>query len=391
MLSDLAFFLSGEGRSVHVVTSRLRYDRPEETLLPSEDVRNITVHRVWTSRFGRHFLPGRAMDYLTFYLVASWKIFRLLGQGDVVITKTDPPMISVPVAWIARVRGAKLINWLQDLFPEVAMALEVKGLKGPIGRFLLRMRNKSLQSAAMNVVIGERMKDRLVAEGIPEQRINVIHNWADGDVIRPRPSHHSSYRREWGLEDKFVVGYSGNLGRAHEFDTILDAATQLRSEKNIAFLFIGGGAQRERVEEEGLSRGLDNLVFQAYQPREMLSESLGVPDVHLVSLRPELEGLIVPSKFYGILAAGKPALFIGDPQGEIASILDEGGVGQSIQSGDSEALAQQILELNGSGEKIESMGLAARNLFNSRFTSQHAIQKWNDLIESVIHQEFMRK
>ena len=123
----------------------------------------------------------------------------------------------------------------------------------------------------------------------------------------------------------------------------------------------------------------------------MLSESLGVPDVHLVSLRPELEGLIVPSKFYGILAAGKPTLFIGDPQGEIASIINEGGVGQSIQSGDSEALAQQILELNGSAEKIESMGLAARDLFNSRFTSQHAIQKWNDLIETVIHEDFMRK
>ena len=390
-LSDLAFFLSGEGYSVHVVTSRLLYVCPEETLLPSEDVRNITVHRVWTSRFGRHFLPGRAIDYLTFYLAASWKIFRLLGQGDVAITKTDPPMISVLAAWIARIRGAKLVNWLQDLFPEVAVALEVKGIKGRIGRSLLRMRNKSLQSAAVNVVIGERMKDRLIAEGIPEQRISVIHNWADGDVIRRSPSFHRTYRREWGLEAKFVVGYSGNLGRAHEFDTILDAATLLRSEKNIAFLFIGGGAQRERVEEEGLSRGLDNLVFQAYQPREMLSESLGVTDVHLVSLRPELEGLIVPSKFYGILAAGKPTLFIGDPQGEIASIINEGGVGQSIQSGDSEALAQQILELNGSAEKIESMGLAARDLFNSRFTSQHAIQQWNDLIESVIHEDFMRK
>jgi glycosyltransferase involved in cell wall biosynthesis len=194
-----------------------------------------------------------------------------------------------------------------------------------------------------------------------------------------------------GLEDKFVVGYSGNLGRAHEFDTILDAATQLRSEQNIAFLFIGGGAQRARVEEEGLSRGLDNLVFQPYQPREILCESLGVPDVHLVSLRPELEGLIVPSKFYGILAAGKPTLFIGDPQGEIVSILDEGGVGQSIQSGDSEALAQQILELYGSAEKIEIMGLAARDLFDSRFPSQHAFQKWNDVIEYVIHQDFIRK
>lgn len=409
MLSDLAFFFSGEGHSVHVVTSRLRYDRTEETLLPTEEIRNIIVHRVWTSRFGRHFLPTRAIDYLTFYLTASWKLFRLVGQGDVVIAKTDPPMISVPTAWIARVRGAKLINWLQDLFPEVAMTLKVRGLNGRIGRSLLRMRNKSLQSAVVNVVIGERMKDRLVLEGVPAGQIRVIHNWANGDLIRPittphegmaallnsndlnvesrreQYSHESNLREEWDLKGKFVVGYSGNLGRAHEFDTILDAATQLRSEKDIAFLFIGGGAQREGIEKDGIRRGLDNLVFRPYQPREMLRESLGIPDVHLVVLRPELEGLIVPSKFYSILAAGKPTLFVGEPQGEIASIINEGGIGQSIQSDDSEALAQQILELNGSAERIESMGLAARILFDRRFTSQQAFQKWNNVIEYVIH------
>jgi len=409
MLSDLAFFLSVEGYSVHVVTSRLRYDRPEEALPSTEDIRNIIVHRVWTSRFGRHFLPGRAIDYLTFYLAASWKLFRLAGQGDVVIAKTDPPMISVPTAWIVRVRGAKLINWLQDLFPEVAMALKVRGLNGWVGRSLSRMRNNSLQSAVVNVVIGERMKDRLVAEGISAERIRVINNWADEEMIRPITtphegvvaplnsnnlnlesqrechSHKSNLREEWGLKGKFVVGYSGNLGRAHEFDTILDAATELRNEKDITFLFIGGGVQLEKVKRDGLRRGLDNLITKPYQPREMLRESLGIPDLHLVVLRPELEGLIVPSKFYGILAAGKPTLFIGDPQGEIASILNEAGVGKSIQSGDSEALAQQILELNGSAEKIESMGLAALDLFDRRFISHQAFQKWNDIVEYAIH------
>jgi len=409
MLSDLVFFLPGEGYSVHVVTSRLRYDRPEETLPSTEEIGNIIVHRVWTSRFRRHFLPGRAIDYLTFYLAASWTLFRLAGQGDVVIAKTDPPMISVPAGWIARLRGAKLVNWLQDLFPEVAMALEVKGFNGRIGRFLLRLRNKSLQSAVVNVVIGERMKDRLAAEGVPASRIRVIHNWADGDVIRPiapthegvapslnsndlnvdsrwgHHSHESSLREEWGLKGKFVVGYSGNLGRAHEFDTILGAATQLRNEKDIVFLFIGGGAQRESTEKNGVRRGLDNLIFKPYQLREMLRESLGIPDVHLVVLRPELEGLIVPSKFYGIIATGKPSLFIGDPQGEIATTLSQNGVGLSIQMGDSGALARQILELKGSAEKVERMGHIARVLFDHRFTSQQAFQKWSDVIKSLIH------
>jgi hypothetical protein len=155
------------------------------------------------------------------------------------------------------------------------------------------------------------MANYLSSQGIPQSQITVIHNWADGQAIQPLAAENNPLRTEWQLQDKFVVGYSGNLGRAHEFTTILEAATQLIEDPQIVFLFIGSGPQKLWLEAEVNKRHLTNVLFKPYQPRECLGDSLTVPDVHLISLRPSLEGLMVPSKFYGIAAAGRPVLYLG--------------------------------------------------------------------------------
>jgi colanic acid biosynthesis glycosyl transferase WcaI len=125
MVSDLAFYLAKRGHAVNVITSRQRYDAPDAHLGRNENVSGVEVHRVWASRFGRGFLPGRAIDYLTFYLSTAWRLLRLVNAGDVVVAKTDPPLISVIAGWVAGLRRARLVNWRQDLFPEVATALGV--------------------------------------------------------------------------------------------------------------------------------------------------------------------------------------------------------------------------------------------------------------------------
>lgn len=159
------------------------------------------------------------------------------------------------------------------------------------------------------------MREKLLDIGIQNERISVIHNWVDASAIHPVPSEDNPLRKEWDLEGKFVVGYSGNLGRAHEFETILGAAVQRQSHKDIVFLFIGGGAQTHKARLASEAHGLTNILFKPYQPREALSFSLGVSDIHLVVLQPSMEGLIVPSKYYGIVTAGKPVIFIGNENG----------------------------------------------------------------------------
>jgi glycosyltransferase involved in cell wall biosynthesis len=399
MLSDLAFALAKSGHEIAVVTSRQLYERPESQLLSRETVAGVVVHRVWTSRFGRHNLIGRAIDYLTFYLFAAWKLWRLLRRGDVIVVKTDPPMLSVVTAPIARMRRAKPVNWLQDLFPEVIEALDLdrNSVRRTTYSIMRTLRNRSLRQAHMNIVIGERMAERLARFDVPPERIRIIPNWADGALITPRPSTANSLRQEWDLEGKFVVGYSGNLGRVHEIDTFIEAIAGLELDCNdtsagrgkngrecdVAWLFVGGGALYRQLQAEIAARGLASVYFRPYQPRERLAESLSVPDVHLVSLRPELEGLVVPSKYYGIAAVGRPTIFVGDVNGEIARILKPGGAGQSVARGDSAGLATLIRVLVANPDLAREMGHRARETFERRFDFSIAVSAWEKALRAV--------
>lgn len=383
LLSDLARGLAAAGRRVHVVTSRQRYDDPRAMLAPNEVVDGVEVHRVWTSRFGRGSLPGRALDYLTFYLSTGWRLARLLQPADVIVAKTDPPMLSVLTAPISRLRGACLVNWLHDVFPELAIALDVRGLRGALGRVLERLRDWSLREAACNVVLGNRMAEYLESRGVAHERVRVIENWADGESVRPVPAQESTLRREWGVEGNFIVGYSGNMGRVHEFGTILDAAERLRDDAGTVFLFIGGGNRREWIEEDAKRRGLSSFVFKPYQQRERLRDSLSAPDVHLVSLRPELEGLVVPSKFYGVAAAGRPTIFIGAPDGEIAQILRQHDCGCVVRQGDGAGLATCIRELRDDPNLRRRLGENARRVFEQRFDKHIALESWCRLLDEL--------
>jgi len=381
MLSDLAFALAKEGHKVTVITSRQRYDAPDARLPHAETIEGVDIIRVATPSFGRATLLGRLLDYLGFYLLATWALWRRADRQTIVVAKTDPPLISIPAAFVCKLRGASLVNWLQDLFPEVAMVLGVPIARGPLGSILKRLRNWSLWRAKHNVVIGERMRDRLVQQGIPDSQIQVIHNWADGSAIRPIEPGENTLRGEWGLQGKFVVGYSGNLGRAHEFETILGAAKKLSEHNDIVFLFIGGGAQAEKIRSETEKHHLHNILFKPYQPRDRLEQSLGVADAHLVVLRPELEGLIVPSKFYGISAAGRSCLFIGDSDGEIAHLLSAADSGYTIQPGNTDALIEQIRLLHDNPGLREKLNNNARTQFETHFRLAMATSKWRQLLE----------
>jgi glycosyltransferase involved in cell wall biosynthesis len=395
LLSDLAFALSQRGIKVTVITSRLRYEGGDRLLPHHEIIQGVDVHRVWTSRRGRSGLLGRSLDYGSFYLAAAWRLWRLTHPNDIIVAKTDPPLLSVMAALIARLRGTRLVNWLQDIFPEVAEALKVGGGLGSAAFRLIRpLRNWSLHSAHANVVVGAKMAEHLKVEGIAREKIRIIPNWSDGTLIVPSAAAQNELRRSWALNDRFVVGYAGNLGRAHDIATIIDAMTLLHEQainsfeddvaRRINFVFVGGGAQLARLEREALQRRLTNVQFHPYQPRERLAETLGVADVHLVSLNPKLEGLIVPSKFYGIAAAGRPTLFIGAADGEIARLIDETGCGFTVAPGDGKALVDRILQLAGDPELCASLGSRARAAFDERWDKRFAVEQWEEVLYAAV-------
>lgn len=380
MVTDVATGLAARGMAVSVVTSAQHHDRPDEHLPLRETIDGVAVRRIPTSRFGRHTLLGRAMDYLTFHLGAALAVARLARRGTIVVACTDPPMLSVSVAPAAWLRGARRVNWMLDVYPETATELGVLRPGGLVDRVMRRLRDASLRGGAVNVVLGERMVARFAEMGIDDTTCRVIHNFADGRLVTVQPRDHNPLRTAWGLDGKFVVGYSGNLGRAHEFDTILGAAETLRERDDIVFLFIGDGHRRSALKTEAERRGLGNIRYEPLQPRETLSLSLGVPDVHLVSLRPPLEGLIVPSKVYGILAAGRPTLFIGDTDGEVARLVRRHDCGAAVAVGAAEALAQEIARLAAAPELWRRWAGNARRAFDSLFDRDIAVAQWTDML-----------
>lgn len=265
MLSDLAFGLAGQQVEIVVVTSRQFYEKPGTRLATTETIRGVRVERVWSSDFGRQSTLGRLMDYLTFHLFAPLKTFAVARRGDVVVAKTDPPLICVPLSLVTRLRGALLVNWLQDLFPEV-LEVVMRRAESPRWLKVLRgLRNRALREARANVVLGRIMAHRVSSQGARSDRIHIIENWSDGDRVRPVDKTNNTLRREWLLQDKFVVGYSGNLGVAHEFQTIMGAAEALGTRKDIAFLFVGAGNQLASVQQAAKERNLSNVHFQPYQ------------------------------------------------------------------------------------------------------------------------------
>lgn len=345
MVSDLAFHLASRGWEVRAIASRQLYDDAQARLPGRDTAKGVHIRRIWSTHFGRAGLAGRAVDYLTFYLSAFLAIRR--ERDAIVVAMTDPPLLSVVAAAASR----RVVNWVQDLFPEVAEAL---GIRLPL---LKGVRDWSLRRARANVVLGD-----LMAARVP--KATVIANWADAG-LRPEPA---------APHDRFLVAYSGNLGRAHEFESIIGAMRRL---PEVRFVFTGGGAQLESVKREAPG----NAEFRPYVRREDLSVSLSAADAHLVSLRPALEGLIVPSKFYGILAVARPMIFIGARDGELGRIIERERCGVVVEAGDVEGLAAAIRMLAADRAAARAMGERGRELYLRRYAPQHAFAAWESILK----------
>jgi colanic acid biosynthesis glycosyl transferase WcaI len=384
ILSDLAYYLANAGRDVHVVTSTQLYDDAKAALPVSEIINGVHVHRVPSTGFGRNALLGRSIDYVSFYRSMWQCLVALARPGDIIVAKTDPPLTSIVAMAAARRKGARLVNWLQDIYPETAVELGVPFMRGPLAASLMALRNRSLRQAEATVVVGDLMARKVESLGAASPRVHVITNWCHDEVIRPVAQSENPLRQTWGLAGQFVLGYSGNLGRAHEFETVLAAAERLRKKPHFIFLMIGGGKRFEELAQAVKRRDLArSFRFIPYQEQKLLPCSLTVADAHWLSLNPKLEGLIVPSKFYGIAAAGKPIIVIGDNNGEISRLVEQHGCGIVIAPGDADALVAVLRRLSNAPGTIAEMGRRARAMLDAHFTRQQTLQRWSELFDQL--------
>ena len=308
----------------------------------------VKVVRI-ASPFSKKSLLSRALGYALMIPALGWRALQL-PRADVVVTKTDPPMLLVLGPLLRLLKGSRTIHWAQDLYPEVAEELGAMRKGGMLAGACRAISTWSIKGHDLTIAVGRCMEACLKERGIPANRIRVIPNTGIEREIKLVERGTNPFRSRHGLGDAFIVEYSGNLGRAHDFDTVLRSAVLLqeKGEEVVLFLIIGGGPGERAVREEASRLGLRNMRFLPSQPAESLSESLGAGDLHLVTMREGTSGLVVPSKFYGVLAAARPCLFVGPADSAVALTIPGGGLGEVVAPGDAGILAESILRYRGS-------------------------------------------
>ncbi len=384
MGKDLADELVARGHRVSAVASRSIYGRSGAVLPRRDRVDGIEIRRVGASLFGKTGYAARIADFALFYALALWRVLTM-PRADVVVCYTTPPFVALVGLLSRLLRGSRAVYWVMDLYPDLPVACGVMRERAYATRAFERLNRFLLARSDVSVVLGRCMRERVLAKGVPAARVRLIPVWADTAGIRPLPHEANPARAGLAPAGEFVVMYSGNLGLGHDARTLCEAMAIVQDEApSVRFEFVGGGKRRGEVEAFIRDRGLRNARWSDYVPRERLGESLAAADLHLISLKEGVEGIMVPSKLFGIMAAGRASIFVGHPGSEIARVLTESGGGLVIREGDARGLADAIRDLSVDRARLDRMGADAARALAGAYDKPTACRAWCDLLEGLV-------
>ncbi len=388
---DLARHLDSHGHTVSAITSQSVYGSSERFKVVHEKIGSITIHRVPQTAFGKVHNLGRMGDFLSFYLSAFWQMSRVPAP-DVILALTSPPMIGVlgMIQKQFRSRAGKriaLVNHVMDLYPDAAVAMGVLRPTGLITRIMAAIDRRKFAVCDALIALGYDMRDRLVKQYVQashSHRIHVIQPWADQTEIKPTPRDTNPLRKQLGLENAFVLLYSGNFGQAHDVETILQAIRATKDRTDIRWCFTGGGRGMTILKDRAAAESFTNIQFLPYLPREALNDLLNLADVHLISQAPAFTGIVVPSKLFGIMAAGKPSIMVAPRETEAARILIERDAGIVCTPGDIESLLTAINHLQSDTSLRNQMGQRARQALCERYDCSIACEKIEMILKNAV-------
>lgn len=319
-LTDLALGLTRSGHQVTVLAGRRGYDDPDLRFAKKEGWNGISIIRIPSTGLGKHSRFNRAVDFGTFMLCCFARMLTL-PKFDAVVALTSPPLISFLAALFAYIRRERFYYWVMDLNPDEAIAagwLRKDSLSAKILETLLTF---STRTARKLIVLDRFMKLRLLAKGVPAEKITIVPPWSHDESVYPDPKGAAAFRVAHGLTEKFVVMYSGNHSPCHPLDTLLQAALQLEHRSDIRFLFIGGGSEFGKARRFAEQNRLRNVTFLPYQPLSRLAAVLSSADLHVAVMGDSFAGIVHPCKIYNILSVGCPFLYIGPEESHIADII----------------------------------------------------------------------
>lgn len=369
---------------VHVVTRWL----PAHVIgqhLPFREVRNaVHIQRCWATAFPKDQLWLRVINLLTVSISILMTGLRHIRAHDLVLTVTNPPALPFFALLVCKLRKARCLLLIHDVYPDVLVAAGMLRPDSLVARGIDWLTRGLYEHAECVIVLGRDMADLVTRRsGHAPGRVKVIPNWADLAHIQPKPSIQSSLRAELGLRDKFVVQYSGNMGRTHGLETVLEAVRQLRHHEHIHFLLIGSGAKKRWVEEHVCQHHLTNLTVLPSRPATDLQDLLAAGDIGLIAFVPGMRGISVPSRMYNSLSAGRAIIAVADADSELGWVVREENVGWVVPPGDPDQLVVAILEAQSDAEQLFQMGARARLVAESKYSPEHAIRAYCELFRNL--------
>lgn len=382
LLTGIAFGLSRAGFTIEAIAGQPSYHG--SACLPRKiQAEGVLIHRVWSTTWDRRSASGRILNTVTFVLGALWEAFFSPCRA-LLVAVTNPPLLPWLVMFLNVLRGQRYVLLIHDVYPEIAVELGALPSHSWVTRLWKKLNGFAYRRAERIVVLGRDMQSFLAAQLPPalHERLCLIPNWADAKEIHPLPRNVHPAFSELKAQDRFVVQYSGNIGRFHEIETLV-AAAQLIPTLSYLFLFIGTGAQRALVERVQVELGNDRIRLWDYQPRGQLGHSLTACDVGVVTLRAGLSGMAVPSKLYGILAAGKPVLVIGPEDCEAAQAVKEAECGLVVAPDDVKGVVTALERLRVDPELCKAMGIRSRRLFEERYDLSIVVEQWRTLLSEI--------
>jgi len=342
---------------VTVLCGRPSYDpigRRPWRLWQTEVADRVRIMRVGSTAYPRFAMKRRVLNYLSYVALAIPR--ALFARSDVVLAMTDPPFEGIVGAIVAFLKNKPYVYNIRDMYPDMAIggAIVQPGL---LARIWEKLHRWALRRATRVIVLGEDMRARVIAKGVDTAGIEIVRDGTD--LLPPDASHlpfdHAVIRTIRG-DSKFVLLHAGNLGFYGAWKSLITAVRSLE-EHGVGLVFVGEGAQRKQVET--LAGGANNIRFLPFFPANTIPSVLAAPDAHVITVRRGLEGVVVPSKMYGILAAGMPIVAVAPEETDVASLGAKFGFAVSADPDSPEKVATAIRSLVLDKAKLQSMGRAA--------------------------------
>ena len=366
-----------ERHQVTVVAGRPSYD-PDEFYpfaFLRRDIRdNVTVERVASTAYPRHQMRRRVSNYLSYLALAVPRALAI--HPDIVLAMTDPPVAGIAGAFIARMADRPFVYNIRDLYPDMAIGGDIVQPNRWVDRWE-KMHRRALHQAVRVIVLGDDMRERIISKGVSPDRVVVVR---DGASFPPSPPERNDLVvQKIRCDFSFVALHAGNLGFYGAWDSLLKAAHILRNE-NTGLVFVGDGANRAAMEIS--AKPLPNVRFLPFFPIEQVPHVMMAGDVHIVTVRRGLEGVVVPSKLYSILAAGRPVLAIAAAESDAARIVRESGCGISADPDDPAAIAAAIRELRNDQNRLIQMGIRAKETA-AKYARVDELERFAEVVEEA--------